>query len=134
MGYTNIKVYRDGILGWAKAGYPLTSSVIYPEVDIPLISSLELSKALKKGKTLIDIRPASHFKKGHIAGAINIDLEDLPDRLDVLPKNKELILIDHKGKLTLTTGRFLRLKGFQIVHRLDGGFNAWAKSGLEVVR
>jgi len=82
---------------------------------------------------LIDIRPASHFDKGHIANAINIDLEDLPDRLDVLPKDKQLVVIDHKGKLTLTTGRFLLLKGFQGVRRLDGGFNAWVKSGLEVV-
>ena len=134
MGYTNVKVYREGILGWAKAGYPLASSVTYPEADIPLISSLELSKATQDDLTLIDIRPASHFDKGHITDAINIDLEDLPDRLDVLSKDTQVVLIDHKGKLTLTTGRFLLLKGFQSVRRLDGGFNAWVKSGLEVVR
>jgi rhodanese-related sulfurtransferase len=48
----------------------------------------------------------------------------------MLPKHKKLVLIDHKGKLTLTTGRFLKSQGFADVSRLDGGFNAWIKNGF----
>ena len=43
-----------------------------------------------------------------------------------------IILVDHKGKLTLTTGRFLLSRGMEDVFRLDGGFNAWVKEGHPV--
>jgi rhodanese-related sulfurtransferase len=79
---------------------------------------------------LLDIRPLSHFQKGHIRGSVNVDLERLHKKLDMLPNDKKIILVDHKGKLTLTTGRFLSSKGFSSVSRLDGGFNAWVKNGF----
>ena len=132
MGYFNVFVYREGILGWVKAGHRLDSLVDYPKVKIPLISSIELREVNTSSTLLIDIRPLSHFLKGHINNSTNIDLEELHRKLDVLPKDKKIVLIDHKGKLTLTTGRFLYSHGFTGVSRLDGGFNAWVKNGLPV--
>ncbi len=81
---------------------------------------------------ILDVRPQSHFNKGHIAGALNIDLEDLDRQLDHLPQNRPIVIVDHKGKLTLTTGRYLVSKGFKDVWRLDGGFNAWVKNGMPI--
>ncbi len=130
MGYTNVFVYKEGILGWARAGHPFDSIIDYPKVKIPLISSVELDAMSPTSIFLVDIRPRSHFSKGHINGATNIDLEKLHHHIGMLPKNKKLVLIDHKGKLTLTTGRFLTSKGFADISRLDGGFNAWIKNGF----
>ena len=130
MGYENVMVYRKGLLKWEKSGLPLNTVVNYPKVNIPLISSKELDSLSKASAFLLDIRPPNHFQNGHIKGAINIDLEDLQDNLQDLPHHKPIILIDHKGKLTLTTGRYLYSKGFRNLTRLDGGFNAWVKSGL----
>ncbi len=132
MGYSNVCVYREGILGWVKAGHRLDSVVDYPKVKIPLISSIELKEVNTSSALLLDIRPQSHFLKGHIRESANIDLEELDRKLDELPKGKKIVLIDHKGKLTLTTGRFIYLQGFEDVSRLDGGFNAWVKNGLPV--
>ena len=129
-GYTNVFVYKEGLLGWRRAGHRLESVVDYPKVKIPLISSIELRAMNPSSILLLDIRPRSHFNKGHIHGATNLDLEKLHDHTGILPKNKKLVLIDHKGKLTLTTGRFLKSKGFVDVSRLDGGFNAWIKNGF----
>ena len=130
MGYSNVYVYRKGILGWVKAGYQLDSVVDYPKVEIPLVSSTQLKEMNTSSMFLLDIRPLSHFLKGHIRGSVNVDLERLHRKLDMLPKDKRIILVDHKGKLTLTTGRFLNSKGFTSVSRLDGGFNAWVKNGF----
>ena len=63
---------------------------------------------------------------------MSIDLEDLHEHLDTIPRGNRIILVDHKGKLTLTTGRYLASQGFKDLARLDGGFNAWVKSGLPV--
>jgi rhodanese-related sulfurtransferase len=56
------------------------------------------------------------------------------NQLGLLSPEKTIVLIDHKGKLTLTTGRFLSTNGFHDVLRLHGGFNDWVKSGLPVVK
>ena len=132
IGYTNVMVYRQGILGWAKSGRPLESTASYPEVNIPIISSLDLQSGKAPGTMILDIRPKSHYDKGHIEGSLNIDLEDLDLQLNRLPENRPIVIVDHKGKLTLTTGRFLFSKGFQEVLRLDGGFNAWVKNGMPI--
>ena len=117
-----------------RAGNPVASTVVYPDIPIPLICSKELARLPKHTATLVDLRPADHYRKGHIEQSLNIDLENLQNRLGLLSAEKTIVLIDHKGKLTLTTGRFLSAKGFQDIIRLDGGFNAWVKTGLPVAK
>jgi rhodanese-related sulfurtransferase len=130
IGYRNLRVYREGIVGWQRAGLPVESTVDYPPVDIPLISARQLFDSTDT--FLLDIRPTDHFARGHIKGSKNIALEELPEKVHLLPQDQRIVLVDHKGKLTLTTGRFLASKGLKNVLRLDGGFNAWVKSGMPV--
>ena len=132
MGYSNVMVYKEGIPGWAKAGYPLMSNATYPEVDIPLISAEKLSGMDRSKVFMVDTRPEENFKNGHIEGSRNIDLEDIHEALHLLPKDMKIVLIDHKGKTTLVAGRFLVFKGYKDLVRLDGGFNAWAKTGSPI--
>jgi rhodanese-related sulfurtransferase len=128
----NVAVFREGIPGWAKAGYRLAFTDQYPDIAVPVVSASELYLKLRATSMLVDVRPEDHFLKGHIGGSTNIDLEDLYEQFRSLPKDKKIVLIDHKGKLTLTTARFLAARGYKDVVRLDGGFNAWAKYGLPV--
>jgi len=130
MGYSNLLVYRDGILGWRRAGLPMESPVTYPKVDVPLISAPEL--ILARDAWILDVRPADYFARGHIKGSTNIDLEVLHEKVHLLPKDRPIVLVDHKARLLLTTGRFLASRGFRQVFRLDGGFHGWVKSDLPV--
>lgn len=134
MGYTNVLLYRGGITEWAKSGYPVTRLRKYPEVEIPLVSAKELSEADGHSLEVVDTRPESHYANGHVPGSVNIDMEVMHQRLDRLPREKRIILVDHKGKTSLTTGRFLVSEGFRDVVRLDGGFNGWVKAGLAIAR
>lgn len=128
MGYNNLLVYRDGILAWLRAGLPVASLVSYPKVEVPLGSAVDLIKA--DDVWFLDLRPADHFARGHIKGSVNIDLEVLHEKVHLIPKDRRIVLVDHKGKLTLTTARFLASKGITDVVRLDGGINGWVKSAL----
>ncbi len=132
MGYTNVKVYRQGIPGWAKAGNPLASNAKYPKKKVPLVNAKELSAQAQTDVFILDTRPATNFGKGHIKGATNIDLEVLHEQLQALPKDRKIVIVDHKGKTTTLTGRYLISNGFTNLARLDGGFNAWAKAQLPV--
>ena len=117
-----------------RAGNPVAATAAYPDISIPLIRSKELARLPKRTAVLVDLRPADHYQKGHIEQSLNIDLEDLQNRLGLLSAEKTIVLIDHKGKLTLTTGRYLSANGYQDIIRLDGGFNAWVKTGLPVAK
>ena len=130
-GYNDVRIYRPGIIGWAKSGLQLEHNVQYPKESVELISSQVLSAAPQSFQ-IIDIRPKAHFKKGHIVEAKNIDLEDLHERYAELEGMENVILVDHKGKLTLTAGRYLFSRGIKTIYRLDGGFNAWVKEGYQV--
>ncbi len=134
MGYTNVRVYRDGYPGWAKAGYKLTSNAKYPKVSIPLLSPKDLKAKIDSGANifLLDIRGKGMYKKAYIKGSVNIPLFILDKNLDKLPKDKVIVLIDHAGKQTLIAGRYLKSKGFAKVMRLDGGIMAWIRAGLPV--
>ena len=133
MGYKDVRIYRPGIIGWAKYGLPLEHNVQYPDKNVSLISSEDLAAA-PQSYNIVDIRPEAHFKKGHIAGAQNIHLEDLHQRYLELVGMENVVIVDHKGKLTLTAGRYLSSKGINTLYRLDGGFNAWVKEGYQVSR
>jgi rhodanese-related sulfurtransferase len=76
----------------------------------------------------VDTRPGDNYDNGHIEGSRHIDLEDIHEAEHLLPRDKKIVLIDHKGKQTLVIGRYLASKGYTDVARLDGGFNAWAKT------
>lgn len=133
MGYNDVRIYRPGIIGWAKSGLQLEHNVQYPDKEVALVSSRDLA-ASPQSYTIIDIRPEAHFNKGHIAGAENIHLEDLHQRYLELMEMESVVIVDHKGKLTLTAGRYLISKGIHSIYRLDGGFNAWVKEGYQVSR
>lgn len=52
----------------------------------------QLIEKLESGKvTILDVRPESEFKQGHIANAISIPVEGLSKRLKELPKRTEII-------------------------------------------
>jgi rhodanese-related sulfurtransferase/DNA-binding transcriptional regulator YhcF (GntR family) len=41
--------------------------------------------------TLLDVRPAVEFAAGHLPGALNIPVEELEDRLDEIPRRREVV-------------------------------------------
>jgi hypothetical protein len=52
----------------------------------------EAIKMVKANKAMwVDVRPVDQFNEGHIPGAINIPLTELPDRFRELPVKKFLI-------------------------------------------
>lgn len=83
---------------------------------------------------LVDLRDAKDYQGGHIHGAINIPLNQLPARIDELQgaRDKVVVLIDKLGHQAAAAGRQLRRAGFR-VHRLRGGMAEWQAQSLPVV-
>lgn len=74
---------------------------------------------------LIDVREPAEFAAGHVPGAVNIPIVDLPAKLDDLIGRSVVVMC---GGITRgrTGAEILRNSGVTDVAVLDGGTQAWA--------
>jgi rhodanese-related sulfurtransferase/glyoxylase-like metal-dependent hydrolase (beta-lactamase superfamily II) len=86
IGFDNSIGYLEGGFDeWAKEKRPIEKSI--------RITAQELFERLKNPKTLvIDVRKKSEFESEHVAGAINIPLNQLENRINEIPKKEPFIL------------------------------------------
>ena len=89
---------------------------------------------LRSGKvTILDVRPESEFKQGHIADAISIPINELSKRLKDIPKQTEVVAYC-RGPFCLYADEAIRIlsKAGYKVARLEEGFPDWKLQGLPV--
>jgi rhodanese-related sulfurtransferase len=95
----------------------------------PTVSATNLRN--KPGAQLIDVRSPSEFAAGHIAGAINIPMDQIESRIADLSSGP-IVLICQMGKRARMTANLLEPCQRQIAV-LEGGTAAWIHSGFPVV-
>ncbi len=90
----------------------------------------------KEDAVVVDIRDNKEYKKGHIAGAINIPYAALDSRMGELEehKDKPVVLVCKIGQHAGAAGRKLKAQGFENVRRLAGGMTEWSGASLPVVK
>ena len=87
-----------------------------------------------KGAHIIDLRDPSDFKKECIARSVNIPADRIHYELDKLDKTKPILLVDEDGKRARMASPLLRGVGCKQVYILQGGLNAWRRSGTPFSR
>jgi ArsR family transcriptional regulator len=75
------------------------------------------------------------FEAGHIKGARSVPVEELVERIDGLPRSREIVAYCRGPYCVYATDavRLLRERGFK-VRRLREGFPEWERAGLPVDR
>jgi rhodanese-related sulfurtransferase len=64
----------------------------YVGEEVEVIDGPELRARLERGDVVvIDVRPTEEYESGHIAGAKSIPIEELEQRLDEIPKDREVV-------------------------------------------
>ena len=112
----------------------------YRQAGIRWIDSRSLKGRLEQGDKplLIDVRDAGDFAGplGHIPGARNIPLGELPAHLAELEQSKRqaLTLVCRTHKRSLTAAHQLKQAGFTDVRILRGGMEQWNREGLTIAR
>jgi len=88
----------------------------------------ELKEALDQGEgiTLLDVREAHEWDIGNLAplGATLIPLRELPDRVDELDPEANLVVYCRSGARSDRAASYLREQGFTRVRNLTGGIRA----------
>ena len=87
------------------------------------------------GVTVIDVRTPDEFAAGHIANAINIDVEggNFDAGIADLDKAATYAVYCHSGRRSLIAANTMADAGFTSIYNLDGGIISWADSGNQLV-
>lgn len=87
----------------------------------------ELMARVKEGGAMvIDVRPAEEYQAGHIPGAVNIPVDELPQRLESLPHGQEIVAYCRGPYCMLAFDAVAQLReaGYP-ARRLEDGFPEW---------
>jgi rhodanese-related sulfurtransferase len=95
---------------------------------VPLIKAGELKAMMKARKRffLIDVRQPDEYAAGHIAGAVLMPLDRLPQTFRQIPKGVKLVVYCRSGHRSAEAASFLLAHGYRNTVSLDGGYTAWA--------
>lgn len=75
----------------------------------------------------VDVRTTDDYAAGHIAGAINIPLEELAASIDLLPEGIVLITYDRDGSLGDEAALWLINNGFSSAKSMFRGLDEWIR-------
>lgn len=107
------------------------SSGSVASMDVPSFSK----KTQTAGVVTLDVRTRGEFNQGHIAGAINIDVESdtFQNEVSKLDKSKSYAVYCQSGRRSgIATGEMKKL-GFEHLFNLANGMNDWMSQGMGVV-
>jgi len=126
LGYTNVKVYVDGVPEWVKKNYLVLSTQFLKEAwiekDIPHV--------------LVDVRPAADAEKGFIKGAVTVPVAEIEKSIAKFPpkdKKAPIMIYDQKGgDDAVKAAKALITAGNAPVDIVSGGIDAWKAAGFPV--
>lgn len=82
-------------------------------------------KSEYKGNMLMDVRENHEFKRGHIAGAVNVPLSQLKQRMGEIPKDRNVYLYCQSGMRSKQAAKILSRNGHLHLAHLRGGMMSW---------
>ena len=85
---------------------------------------------------ILDVRTAKEFADGHVAGAVNIDVNqaDFAQKIDELDRSKTYIVYCRSGRRSSKAVSIMASKGFKNLYNVSDGFFGWNKNGLPFVK
>lgn len=93
----------------------------------------DLSKTIKEGDVLIDVRSRDEAMEGMIEGAILIDIYDpnFESAIEQHDKNKNYFLYCRSGNRSGMAAQMMEAMGFKSVCNLEGGMLDWMGETVE---
>ncbi len=126
LGYTNVKIYHDGMPDWAKKNSGVLSALFLKEAW--------LDKSIPH--VLLDVRPASDSEKGFIKGAVSLPAKTVAANIAKFPakdmKPPIMIYDTNGGDDAKTVAKALLAAGYTKVNIVTGGFDAWKAASYPI--
>ena len=85
------------------------------------------------GVYLLDVREPDEWEAGHAPDAHHLPMMEIPARMAEVPTDREVVVVCRSGGRSGQVVSYLMGNGWDNVRNLDGGMQAWAGEGREVV-
>lgn len=108
-------------------GYISNINDLDMELQAADVISLEEFKTYigKENVQIVDVRGASEYEAGHVEGAENIFVGTLPDNLDKISKDKQVVIHCLAGDRSAVAYSILAKNGVKNVKNFSGGMKEW---------
>jgi len=86
---------------------------------------MDIREVIKKGAVIVDVRTAGEYALGHVAGALNIPLDEVEEAAEWLQKDVPLVVCCASGARSAVAEDILKAHGFEVYNggscsKLDG--------------
>ena len=118
-----------GMTSWRSEGRPVQR--------LEMIDPEDLAGRLEGDEPplVLDVRDEDEYRAGHIPGSVHIPFGQLGDRLDEVPRDREIATVCSGGKRSGLAASLLQREGYErLIHVAHGGVGTWEKSGRTVER
>lgn len=108
-----------------------TANIVRNKIEniAPSISAGEMKAKMDRGDdfVIVDVRTAPQFGAKHIEDGrvMLVTLGDIRDRINEIPRDKEVVLICAMGVRSYEALRILHGAGFKDIKYMEGGLQAW---------
>lgn len=76
---------------------------------------------------VLDVREPWEVAIASLPGSLAIPMGEIPRRLGEIPAGRSVVCLCHHGMRSMQVALFLAHNGFDDVHNLQGGIDAWAR-------
>ncbi|MGJ7441763.1 rhodanese-like domain-containing protein [Aquipuribacter sp. MA13-6] len=91
----------------------------------------DLAAAHADGATVVDVREPDEYAGGHVPGALNIPLSQVPARTGEVPTDRRVYVVCASGNRSKSATDTLRSVGVDAVS-VRGGTRGWVQDGRTV--
>ena len=88
----------------------------------------QAAEMIDGGAELIDVRRPIEWEAGRIAGARNIEMNDLTASADSIPRERPVVFYCRGGNRSQMAAQAFREAGYEAFH-IAGGIQAWSDAG-----
>lgn len=129
IGFDNIAGYLDG----GAEAFASNPNAVF---SIPRITAPQLAEKLqqKEPPLVLDVRTVSEWNDKHIAGSLNVPLNQLQKRIAEVPTDREIVVHCLGGYRSTIAASILAEHGVTNMSDVTGGINGWIEAALPVVR
>ena len=106
----------------------ITSSTRVMPDTAPEIDVTEVAERLRTGSDLVllDVREPWEFELAALPNAVLIPLSTIPNAVNTLDRDQEYVVYCHHGMRSAMAANWLKSRGFEHVHNMTGGIDAWS--------
>lgn len=111
-------------------------SAVDLELQTADLIDIEEFKSLlgKDDVQVVDVRNTTEFAANHVKGAEHVFVGTLPENLNKISKDKQVVIHCQSGDRSAIAYSLLRKNGFENVKNYSGGMKEWLEKGNETVK